>query len=700
MPAMECGEVHNNGFRLAIDPGNGLLSFQRGQRVIISGARCGAILAGRRPREVWYGGPAEAAGDPSGPPPSVDLRPVLGTAGPGLTLRLELTNRGSEPVRLLGFTLLCASVVMPDRDPRGLLVYQNGWQSWSPAQVRRLTDRDPDPLLPLVKVMGTNPARRGTWRRGRIGSDFFSAIGVEGDGLVIGFLTLRDQMSEVVFALDAAAGGPRSPAGGLRGPAASALARSWVDGRELDPGETLASETLFLWAGDPAQGLELYATEAGRAMQAVTWDHVPTGWCTWYHYFTKVTEADVLANLERLKALRETVPLEYVQVDDGWQEAIGDWLLVNEKFPHGMRWLADRIREAGFRPGLWLAPFTVMKKSRLWREHPDWVLRDERGRPVYGGNNLNWGGRIHGLDCTHPGVIDWLRRVFRTVTEDWGYEYVKIDFLYCAALPGRRHDRRATRAQALRRGLEAIRGAVGDECFILGCGLPLGPAVGVVNGMRIGEDVAPQWIPTPLPWEKTVPGTKNAVRNALTRAFLHDRWWLNDPDCLLLRDRRTKLTPPEVESLATVIALSGGMLLTSDDLSAVSPQRLEMLADILPPVRTAARATDLFRVDEAGRPNRDGLPRLFARREAAGGAGGEAAAAWSIGVFNWSDGPADLSLDLPAVTGMAVPWRVRDVWSGRDLGEVQGTLPLPAVPRHGCRFLRLNHPSRPSKDPL
>lgn len=181
-----------------------------------------------------------------------------------------------------------------------------------------------------------------------------------------------------------------------------------------------------------------------------------------------------------------------------------------------------------------------------------------------------------------------------------------------------------------------------------------------------------------------MPGTKNAVRNTLTRAFLHDRWWLNDPDCLLLRDRQTKLTPPEVESLATVIALSGGMLLTSDDFSAVSAQRLGMLAEVFPPARAAARAVDLFRVDAAGRPNRDGLPGLFARRE-----GTDDAPAWSIGVFNWSDGPADLSLDLFVVTGEAGPWRVRDVWSGRDLGEVRGTLALPAVPAHGCRFLRV-----------
>ncbi|HEY3314326.1 MAG TPA: glycoside hydrolase family 36 protein [Bacillota bacterium] len=677
-------EVSCGDLRLRLDEAAGRAALWRGARPVIEGGRYGVSVAGRG--AVWAGGDGlRSAG--------LELRATAAAAGPGMALRLEVANRGPTAVRVEGFTVLDAARVLPERPSSSLLVYQNGWQSWSAALVKPLTARDPDPLLPLVKVMGTNPARRGTWRRGHIGSDFFSAIGVEGDGLVLGFLTMRDQFSEVVFESRAGRAAGASAGAGPGGPRAAAMARSWADGYELAPGGTLASETLFIWAGDPAEGLELYAAEAGRAMKAITWDHVPTGWCTWYHYFTKVTEGDVLDNLEHLGRLRGSIPLEYVQIDDGYQHAIGDWLEINEKFPHGMKWLAEKIKEAGFKPGLWLAPFTVMERSNLWKAHPDWILRDGRGRPVYGGNNLGWGGRIYGLDCTHPGVIEWLKRVFRTVTDEWGYDYVKIDFLYCAALAGRHHDRSATRAQALRRGLEAIREAVGDARFILGCGLPLGPAVGLVNGMRIGEDVAPQWGPTPLPWEKTIPGTVNAIRNTLTRAFLHDRWWLNDPDCLLLRDRRTKLTPVEVESLATVIALSGGLLLTSDDFSAVSPQRLEMLLEIFPPSRRAARAVDLFKTDAAGRPSPGGLPSLFVRRDGRDGEGSEAGGGgerWSVGIFNWSGRPVDLSVDLTAVTGRAGPWHVHDIWAERDVGLVEGVLSLPSVPAHGCRYLALS----------
>ena len=84
-------------------------------------------------------------------------------------------------------------------------------------------------------------------------------------------------------------------------------------------------------------------------------------------------------------------------------------------------------------------------------------------------------------------MLAWLAELAQTAVQQWGYRVLKLDFLYAAALPGVRHDAGATRAQALRRGLQAIRDGAGDA-FLLGCGCPFGPAVGLVDGMRIGLD--------------------------------------------------------------------------------------------------------------------------------------------------------------------------------------------------------------------
>ena len=115
----------------------------------------------------------------------------------------------------------------------------------------------------------------------------------------------------------------------------------------------------------------------------------------------------------------------------------------------------------GYRPGLWLAPFTVSANSLLARDHPDWLVRGENGKPAFAGHN--WSADLHALDTTHPGARDWLRATFTTIVREWGYDYLKLDFLACGALEGQRHDPRATRASALRDGLALIREIVGDD---------------------------------------------------------------------------------------------------------------------------------------------------------------------------------------------------------------------------------------------
>jgi alpha-galactosidase len=105
--------------------------------------------------------------------------------------------------------------------------------------------------------------------------------------------------------------------------------------------------------------------------------------------------------------------------------------------------------------------------------------------------------------------------------------------------------------------------------------------------MRIGTDVAPDWEPKHMgiellfPNEPDIPSAKNALQNILTRSFLHKRWWHNDPDCLLVRES-SNLTLAEVQTLASIIAISGGLMLLSDDMSKVSRLRLRIAQSMLP----------------------------------------------------------------------------------------------------------------------
>ncbi len=257
--------------------------------------------------------------------------------------------------------------------------------------------------------------------------------------------------------------------------------------------------------------------------------------------------------------------------------------------------------------------------------------------------------------------------VFRTVCEEWGFDYVKIDFIYAGAVDGIRHDPELTRAQAYRRGLEAVREAVGER-FILGCGNPMGPSVGLVDGSRVSPDVMPYWLPVGRSPDSarsrmSEPSALNAIRNSINRWWMHGRLWQNDPDCLLARDSETALTPDEARALATVIAMSGGMVLDSDDLTRLSEERRDWLSMLLPPYGKPALPLDLFETDPPRTLELDcGTHRI-------------------LGVFNWGDEPVKARVPLPAE-----PSHLFDAWVGDGLGLRRDEMNLEISP-HGCRLL-------------
>ncbi|MGF1571938.1 MAG: hypothetical protein ACFCU1_02595 [Sumerlaeia bacterium] len=99
----------------------------------------------------------------------------------------------------------------------------------------------------------------------------------------------------------------------------------------------------------------------------------------------------------------------------------------------------------------------------------------------------------YGLDLTNPKALEFVRETFHRVFHEWGFTYIKIDFLLHAVQPGTRVNQSLTMPQVLRKGLQAIRDVAGDDRFILTCGCPMGAAVGIADGMRIGLDVSHRW---------------------------------------------------------------------------------------------------------------------------------------------------------------------------------------------------------------
>ena len=208
-----------------------------------------------------------------------------------------------------------------------------------------------------------------------------------------------------------------------------------TEGIELAPGVTWDLEEFFFASGERQALLSRIAGAIAKNHPLPLFRPEPTGWCSWYCFGPRVTSQNVLANLD---VIASQIPsLKYVQIDDGYQAAMGDWLATGKAFGGDILGVLKEIRRRGFEPAIWVAPFIAEENSQVFREHPEWFLKDDSGKPLPS-NAVSFGGWRHGpwyaIDGTHPGAQKHLEDVFRTMRKDWGCTYFKMDanFTRCA----------------------------------------------------------------------------------------------------------------------------------------------------------------------------------------------------------------------------------------------------------------------------
>jgi alpha-galactosidase len=697
-------ELQNTVFRFQVFPENGYFSIQTQENALpdLLKARLGLEyrVGGRSYQALtdewkgWQSGKVETEGSLHGAMQSqtFTVRELPGGVRAELTFALvqeyplalwkvKLINDGAEPFFLDRITLLEIDPARPGssvalkqaQSAAEMGFYFNGWQSWSPAGWVRGDRSMPKTRLgglqaPMIYNDGT-PRPGG---RGCFSSDFFAVLGDQRarNGFVLGFLSQREQFGSITADL-------RSQPG----------LKMWANGDavQVDAGAAIETD----WAVfspvllDHREPLEQYFEAVAREYQIKVPSESPVGWCSWYHFYTNLSEKDIEANLASLLAGQERLPVQLVQIDDGFESQIGDWFTFKPSFPNGVKPLAQKISAEGLIPGLWLAPFIIHPKSEIYRQHPDWILRKANGKPVNAG--YVWGVLDTALDLTVPEALQYACSVIRTAAEEWNYPYLKLDFLYAAALPGKYHDPTKTRAQVLRMGMQALRDAMGTGVTLLGCGAPFGSMLGLVQAMRIGPDVSGDWQPTFngirafIQNEPSFPCARNSIRNILTRASMHGHWWVNDPDCLLIRPN-THLSLTEVQTLATAIGMTGGSLLVSDDLPKLPAERLRLAEVLLPVLGQRARVVDWF---DAEMPAKVRLDELNATGE------------WHLlAQFNWQESAVELRIDPKAFGLDAVDYRICDFWQQKTgMIPAGGAYSAGKIPAHGCALVALRRQS-------
>lgn len=368
---------------------------------------------------------------------------------------------------------------------------------------------------------------------------------------------------------------------------------------EFNADEKITLEDMVILKGEKNYVLKEFAQLISENHQTLKYFEMPSGWCSWYCIGPDISEKDIFDNLKIIK--EKTPQLKYIQIDDGFQPYMGDWLETSDKFSRPMKDICNDIRKAGFEPAIWLAPFIASEKSRLLKEHPDYFVQNENGSPLCcegvtfkGWRDAPW----YMLDGTNPDTQKFIYDTVYEIYHNWGVRYFKLDANVWGALPfGRRFNRKATAVEAYRRGMEAVIKATDGDAFILGCNAPMWPSLGLVTAMRVTNDVV-----------RNINHMANLSQQCFNRNWMHCRLWINDPDCLIMTDTVSSVMDPAgVTSKSPVkkkfyklnniyVRASGGMVLSGDYVSKYGKAETDRLKRILDTDYTAAEFDDSLEI--------------------------------------------------------------------------------------------------------
>jgi len=348
--------------------------------------------------------------------------------------------------------------------------------------------------------------------------------------------------------------------------------------------DTVWSEPFYVsFNPDPSAAVEGYASMAAASAGARIRHSPVFGWGSWSNYHDSINEKTVLENANHFVGVVPSAKNRAViEVDHGWEERISThrpetcWTARRE-FSADLPAMIGRVHDAMLKNGLWVVPFAVNEGSRHLDAHKEYLVRDETGRPMRVGGK----GKGYCVDPTHPDGERWLRELFSRLMR-LGIDYFKMDYLRVLLAPEpsdpkdsldvkRVYWNGATRVEAYRHGLGIIRDTVGEAVYLLACGAPSLPSAGLIDGFRVGQDIA-------IAWNDGRTGIRDCARNIACNYFWHKRLWRNDPDYLVL-PRENNLR----RFWATAVALSGGSVIVSADLSTLDSSQEHDLNAVMPP---------------------------------------------------------------------------------------------------------------------
>jgi alpha-galactosidase len=587
----------------------------------------------------------------------------------GSLLSLKLKNISENSIRLTRLVFPAENGLdkfLKGFSPSNISFLRNGYQSWSTARSYRLKDKPLRPWLQLVSLASSNLANLPSNTAGNLSSEMYSIISNLGNrqSFLVGQTDPFNQFFYIRLKFY------------RKDSKLNYLELVYDFGRKMImPGETIHLDGIIMAQEETSYLLTRYFNYIKEKIKYVEKKNNIKGWSTWYYYYTKISPEIIYKNVRIIK--EKKIDLKYIQIDDGYQKNVGDWLQLKPQFEGKMKLIASHIKELGFEPGLWIAPFICENKSEICRLHPEYILRNEYGRPILCGYNPVWKGRFYyGLDITNPRFEEYLRRVIHTIVHEWGFSFLKLDFLFAACLRGgTHHDLRLSRSEILKKGLSIIREEAGQNVILDGCGMPITCGIGMVDSARIGPDTAPYWkrLSDFFFNSGSMLGVRNSTRNILVRSCMNNNIWINNPDCLMLRKKKTSLSANERMIQINSIILSGGTLFFSDNLSELSDESLDQMGKIIylsdQCFKGKTIALDLMQ---------QFMPEIIYNT------------AGYLGIFNFKNITISKRIDINYYTSLLSKVnKLQDVWTSEKIILDHGVINLSKMSPHSSRLFKI-----------
>ncbi|MDX2023612.1 MAG: glycoside hydrolase family 36 protein [Deltaproteobacteria bacterium] len=398
------------------------------------------------------------------------------------------------------------------------------------------------------------------------------------------------------------------------------------------------------------QALDTWAQRLAQANNIKVKSPPRFHWDSWYEFYEGHDTARLKDTLAGMAKIQPPLPFQSVLIDAGFSP-LGDWLQADERvYEGGLQATFNTIRNAGYAPGLWVAPFMVSSLSRLYKDHPEWVVHDLQGKPIVHGKGKPFfyiyatEEERYYLDTTHPGAFAFLRNVFATYRK-WGVKAYKMDFMewgFKDSTLVKRQTPGKTSVQNFVDVVRMIKEEIGADAYFHGCITPFGPMLGYADSMRVGYDVdTDSW---------TSDGnTVNMFQETIATQYMNNVLWQNDPDVLYVRDGTgsTRLSNDEAVALTLWNGILGGVVSTSDRPHRLAPDRLALLR-FVQPGKTFGKA----RFPLWGKHGKD-VNALVAVRDY------PALQAHAVLVLNRNEHPVEASIDLASlgVRGQSYVWQ-------------------------------------------